>query len=279
MGRLSELQVSSELLDQPVFEGQPRKIFICCTPRSGSYLLCRTMIAAGVGVPHEYFNPIVIRQMAPRLGLGDKFAQLQWLPVGRLDRLGFRRTARAAEAAFLPAYIQILLERRCLAGVFAAKIHFRDFTRVLDNAVGHELLRDATFIFLYRENMLAQAISEHFSQLTGRWGVDDTVSTPPVAKPDFFDTAAIDRALNDLSEQERGWRVFMARHGVSPLSISYEKLCEDPFAFVVAVARRVGLDPAALKQGYSETAPSPEADSALPRKADVQRHFLAHVNL
>ena len=67
--RYTEAQVTSELLDQPEFTGEPAKIFICSTPRSGSYMLCRYMINAGLGVPHEYFNPVIMREIAPRLGL------------------------------------------------------------------------------------------------------------------------------------------------------------------------------------------------------------------
>ena len=275
MNRLTELQMSSELLDQPSFDGKRKKLFICSTPRSGSYLLCRTMIAAGLGVPHEYFNPVVIHQMAPRLGLADSVGPLQWLPRGRLDRFGLRKAVRAAEADFLPNYIRVVLERRCQGGVFAAKIHFRDFARVLDNPIGDKLLRDSVFIYLFRENMLAQAISEHFGQLTGRWGLDHAVTTTPAANPDFFDAAAIDRALIDLSEQERGWRLFLARRGVSPMSVSYEKLCEDPFAFVVAVARRLGIDPETLAQGYSEPKSPPDSDPTIPDKTAVARHYLA----
>ena len=54
--RYTEQQVTNELLDQPALSGKPRKLFICCTPRSGSYLLCRYMINAGLGVPHSRFQ-------------------------------------------------------------------------------------------------------------------------------------------------------------------------------------------------------------------------------
>src|ERR1700685_4074364 len=112
MIRYTELQVSSELLDQPAFSGEPKKIFICSTPRSGSYLLCRHMINAGLGVPHEYFNPIVMQQMAPRLGLADDIAALTWGPRARKDRLLQRRRGEpAAERAFLEKYLSILLAR------------------------------------------------------------------------------------------------------------------------------------------------------------------------
>jgi LPS sulfotransferase NodH len=273
--RYSELQISSELLDQPEYNATPTKLIICSTPRSGSYLLSRYMINAGLGVPHEYFNPVVIHQMAPRLGLGDRAAELNWWTRGRRDRLGLRRKERAAESEFLGDYLSILMARRCQGGVFAAKIHFRDFRRVLDNPLGYALLDGAVFVHLYREDLLQQAVSEHFSQLTGRWGIDDTVTTPPAEKPDFFDTAAIDRALVDISEQDRGWRVLIARHGAVPMSMSYERLCLDPFAFVEAIAHRLGVDPASLRRGYGESASSAEPTPGLPSKSEMARRYLS----
>ena len=276
--RYTELQISSELLDQPEFAGQPKKILICSTPRSGSYLLCRYMINAGLGVPHEYFNPIVMLQMAPRLGLESDIRGLTWWPDSWKDRLLFRRRrGRAAELAFLGKYLGFLMARRCQGGVFAAKVHFRDFRRTLDNSVGDALLENTLFIQLYREDILKQAVSEHFGQLTGRWGIDDTVTTTPVANPNFFDPATVDRTVNDLADQDRGWRVFFARRGVVPMLISYERLCDDPFSFLEAIARRLGIDPSKLRRGYSETAPSPLSDPTLPSKDDVARHYLAAI--
>jgi LPS sulfotransferase NodH len=271
----SELQISSEILDQPEFREAPRKVIICSTPRSGSYLLCRYMINAGLGVPHEYFNPIVIGQIAPRLGFDDSINALRWMPRGRKDLLSLRRSERAAELDFLGKYLKVLIPRRCQGGVFAAKVHYRDFRRVLDNPAGYDLLNGALFVHLYREDVLRQAVSEHFSQLTGRWGIDDTVTTTPAEKPDFFDVEAIDGILDDFSEQDRNWRLFMARNGVVPMSIAYEKLCEDPFGFVCAIAGRLGIDAGSLTQGYSETAPVSQADRALPSKSEVARHYLA----
>jgi trehalose 2-sulfotransferase len=274
--RYTELQISSELLDQPEFAGQPKKIFICSTPRSGSYFLCRQMIHAGLGVPHEYFNPFVMRQMVPRLGLESDLRGLTWLPYGWKDRLLLRRRrGRQAELAFLNKYLKFLLARRCQGGVFAAKVHFRDFRRTLTNPVGDALLENTLFIQLYREDILQQAVSEHFGQLTGRWGIDDSVTTPPAANPNFFDPAAVDRAVNDLADQDRGWRVLFARRGVVPVLISYERLCEDPFSFLEAIARRVGIDPLTLRRGYSETTPPAGSDPVLPSKNDVARHYLA----
>ena len=236
------------------------------------------MINAGLGIPHEYFNPIVMRQMAPRLGLESDIRGLTWSPHGWKDRLLFhRRRGRAAEQAFLRKYLRFLLASRCQGGVFATKVHFRDFRRTLNNSVGDALLENTLFIQLYREDILKQAVSEHFGQLTGRWGIDDSVTTTPAANPNFFDPEAVDRALNDLADQDRGWRVFFARLGVVPVTISYERLCEDPFSFLEAIARRIGIDPFKLRRDYSETVPPSVSDPALPSKDEVARHYLTAI--
>jgi LPS sulfotransferase NodH len=145
----------------------------------------------------------------------------------------------------------------------------------LDNPIGDELLEDTLFIRLYREDILTQAVSEHFGQLTGRWGIDDSVTTTPAANPNFLDAGAIDRALNDIADQDRNWRVFFARRGIVPVSISYERLCEDPFSFLETIARCLGIDPHTLRRGYSETAPRRIGDAAVPSKGAVAHHYVA----
>jgi hypothetical protein len=59
--------------------------------------------------------------------------------------------------------------------------------------------------------------------------------------------------------------------------ISYERLCEDPFSFLEAIARRLGIDPSKLRRGYSETVPPPVSDPTLPSKDEVARHYLAAI--
>src|SRR5437762_7245873 len=127
--RYTEAQITSELLDQPQFSGEPRKIFICSTPRSGSYMLCRYMINAGLGVPHEYFNPVIMRDIAPRLGLKKDIKHLKWRARGLRDRLPFVTMERLAEIKFLSKYLKSLIPRRCQYGIFAAKIHFDPSTK------------------------------------------------------------------------------------------------------------------------------------------------------
>ncbi len=275
--RYTEAQMTSDLLDQPEFTGEPTKIFICSTPRSGSYMLCRYMINAGLGVPHEYFNPVIMRSVAPRLGLGRAVEGLKWRRRTLRDRLPFRKADRDAEMDFLGKYVTALIPRRCQGGVFAAKIHFDDYITILDNPVGWKLLDRGLFIYLFREDLLQQAVSRSFAYVTGRWGIDDTVSTAPAAS-EVLDVAGIDRQLETLADEDRGWRVFLARNGLCPMSISYERLCEDPSGFVARIARRLGIDPRTLRQGYNEAAtPSREDDPALPSKGEIARRYLDSV--
>ncbi len=276
--RYTEAQITSELLDQPEFAGQPIKVFICSTPRSGSYMLCRFMINAGLGVPHEYFNPVIMREIAPRLGFGREVAGLKWQCRSLRDRLPFGKADRAAEVDFLAKYVNALIPRRCQGGVFAAKIHFDQYTRVLDNPVGQRLLDGGLFIHIFREDLLRQAVSRNFAYITGRWGIDDTVTTAPSARLDLLDVAGIDRELKTLAAEDSGWRLFLARNGLFPMSISYEQLCKDPTGFVTAVAERIGIDPRTLPQGYSEPVSTSEVDDpSLPSKSEVIKRYLASV--
>lgn len=274
MERLTESQVSSALFDQPRFDGGPAKIFICSTPRSGSYLLSRFMIHAGLGVPHEYFNPILMREIGARLGLGSMVGELQWRPRHPFDAFPPRKWARQAEIRFLDAYARELMPIRCHRGIFAAKIHFDHYLKVLDNEVGHALLDGSLFIHLYRENLLNQAVSTRFSDLTGRWGVDDTVTTVPDPNPDFFSRPALDALINGLAEDDKGWRIFFAQNGIKPLSISYENLCQDVPSVTWEIGRRIGLDPDELRTDYREGGPPPETDQSLPPKKQVAEHYV-----
>ena len=272
--RYTEQQVTSELLDQPAFSGKPRKLFICSTPRSGSYMLCRYMINAGLGVPHEYFNPINMRTITPRLGLGAAIQGLQWRRRTLRDRLPIVTPARAVEMRFVEQYIAALVPRRCQLGVFAAKIHFDQYTKVLDNPVGRKLLRGGLFVHLYREDLLKQAISLNFARATGRWGIDDTVVTPPVTTLDFFDTSALDGTVKELARDDLEWRIILARSGNPVVSVSYERICQDPFGFVVELAGRLGIDPGLLRHGYSEAREPVRRDPALPNRTEVARNYL-----
>jgi LPS sulfotransferase NodH len=144
----------------------------------------------------------------------------------------------------------------------------------LDNPVGWKLLTGWVFVHLYREDLLSQAISTNFARATGRWGIDDAVTTSPAADLDLSDPSALDRTVEELAVEDLGWRVLLARNGISAVSVSYEQICRDPLGCVAILAHRLGIDPSLLRQGYSETREAIRSDPALPHKGEIVRNYL-----
>jgi Stf0 sulfotransferase len=121
--------------DQPSSQPADRTLIICSAPRTGSYELCRYLLAAGIGVPHEYFNPNYARR------LGERWA----FPKSPLETSELKR------------YIEILRRRRAQAGVFATKLQFPHFNRTLrGNRHGRQLFEGATVVHLFRPDAVAQ---------------------------------------------------------------------------------------------------------------------------
>jgi hypothetical protein len=56
--------------DVAVTERANKTLIICSAPRTGSYELCRFLLAAGLGIPFEYMHPQFASQIAPREVLG-----------------------------------------------------------------------------------------------------------------------------------------------------------------------------------------------------------------
>src|SRR5260221_6183270 len=164
--RYTELQLSSEAFDRPRCPIEA-KLFICSTGRTGSWLLCRALIHHGIGVPHEYFNAKHFPAIAGRCGIEGLADDQHW---------GSDSQARRS-------YIAAVQERRTVNGIFAAKIHWSQFVTYLSNREGAELLSGGHFIYLYPEDLLAQALSFPVPRENRRWGLDARALTPPSATP------------------------------------------------------------------------------------------------
>jgi LPS sulfotransferase NodH len=233
------------------------KVFLCTSQRTGSFFLCRAMMHHGIGIPHGYFNNLHITSIGRRLGLA---------PPG--DGL-----AIGADASFRRAYIQEVLRRRTVNGVFAAKIQWGQYAQLLDNPAGEELLHGGHLIYLYREDLLAQAISVHIAMETGMWGLDGRVTSTVPESPRFFDEQLILDRLKRLADNETNWRLFFARSGITPLMISYEQLVTDTPAsmrrIVAAFALRLPKVP-----DYAEVRLSVPHAPGTPSAADIWDWFV-----
>ncbi len=167
---LNSVELNSDRFDHPP-NPLAAKVFLCTSQRTGSFFLCRAMMHHGIGVPHGYFNNRHIASIARRVGI-----------TALADGL-----AAGAEASLRRVYIEEIVSRRTVNGVFAAKIQWGQYAQLLDNPEGDELLQGGCFIHLYREDLLAQAISTHVAMETGMWGLDGRATSIVPESPRFFD--------------------------------------------------------------------------------------------
>jgi trehalose 2-sulfotransferase len=231
---LSETALDSEAFDQPPPSAPPVRFFILAQRRSGSYMLCRALIRAGLGVPHEYFLKDHMKALAARWSVAA----------------GPRRGPASAD------YLKALVQRRSRGGFFGAKIQYWQYERTLASPDGDRLLQGARFIYLYREDLMRQAISFRHAEITGRWGSDGRVTTRRLQHADPLDVKAIDRKLNLLIHDEVGWRSFIARRGLKPLRVSYEELCADFTGVMARIADHLG----APRSAVESVAPEPNSE-------------------
>ncbi|CAG0992631.1 hypothetical protein BURK1_02353 [Burkholderiales bacterium] len=225
--------------DQPRRPAPPdRRVAICTTPRSGSYLLCRQMIHAGLGLPAEYFRDWSIRPLAARWG---------------------------AAAGDDDAYIDELEARRTSAnGVFAAKVqwhHLKAHPRVRERL----LARADLVVFLYRRDVVAQAVSWQVSLATGFWSFD---ATPGPKAPDAsLDDPGLTLGLaNELARQNRAWQELLRTLGRKVLAVPYESYVTGQSELLSRIAADL-----ALPDGAWTLPPSEPRDGRLPDDVEAAR--------
>lgn len=192
---------------------------VCATQRSGSNYLCELLASTGeLGRPLDYFNPVGRRAK----GWAD-------YPDDRAAQLDLIRSHGATAN-----------------GVYGFKV-FAEHLDSLDAVRWTEALPSLRWVYLRRDDLLAQAISLVIAEQTGRWR-----TTMPAGAAPVYDAHAIRRALTDIALADARWRTFFAERGVQPLELTYETLGTAPEAAVRAVAALAGvtepvqLDPSRL---------------------------------
>jgi hypothetical protein len=80
----------------PVRRDASRAYAICTTPRSGSWLLCRQLVNADLGVPSEYFNVTHSMPLCARWGLDPRDTRAYAVDCGAGAR---RRTASGGRSS------------------------------------------------------------------------------------------------------------------------------------------------------------------------------------
>jgi len=214
------------------------------------------MIHAGIGIPHEYFNRMNAGIIGTRCGLGT-------ITSDDLETDGAKRRA----------YIAALLRHRTVNGIFATKIQRGQFRQYFSNYKLAYLFKGAHLIYIYREDLVAQAVSLHMSLLTGRWGVDDVVTTRPQVNPNFFDNRLIAEVMAELAIQDREWRLFFAENGTQPLFFSYEGIKGDLSGALRRIVTSFGLNVPSENCNYTEPPVTEYRRPEEPSKLEVRSRF------
>ena len=238
--KVSEFELDDARYDQPPLAAErPRRSYVICTiPRSGSWLLCRQLYNAGIGVPSEYFKPEHIAALSVRWG---------------------------ADPRDVRAYLHVLQAHRTTPnGAWGTKLMWNELKRHRAT-VKIELMSRALPIFLVRGDTTSQAASMLVSWITGIWGFGTTPTTSPRADLDW-DPRKLP-PIEDAIRREYGmWREFFASRRVTPFVVNYEAFVADQPGTVARFAQALGF-----ADGEFRLPPPEPRENAFPADIEARR--------
>jgi len=207
--------------DVEIGERANKTVIICSAPRTGSYELCRFLLAAGLGIPFEYMHPQFASQLGPR-----------WeLPADPL------------RAENIGPYIEALRLRRAQNGVFAVNLQYWHFSGFLMNNPGNALFTDAFVVYLFRPDLAAQLTSWRVAMATGVWDYSGRRTSDPRPYPPSPDerAAQFEKDLKFISGEDAGFRELFALAGIAPYYLAMEELFRAPREVVGRIAAALGV--------------------------------------
>jgi trehalose 2-sulfotransferase len=190
-------------------------LWVAMTPRSGSTWLTRLLIQTrALGRPWEH--------LAPDASLFERLPAQDWR--GYLDAIG-RGSATDN-------------------GVAGVKANLFQVVPLLSRGLLDDPSRRNVWVYLTREDLVAQAISLHRAFATGEWqpGAARTLEGPAGAAAPVYDAARITAYVSWLVRMMGAWERVFAALGAQPLRLTYEGLEADPRGTVAAIARHLGVE-------------------------------------
>ena len=201
--------------------GVERTFFICSTPRTGSMMLADLLADTGLaGRADEFFGEPFRQQVVPGLTRGG------------FDDYLVGCTAKTQRGTFgvklhwdqVEVFLHLLRLRRGLGGMS-------------DAHVIEAVFPSPRYVFLTREDTVAQAVSWWKAIGSGKWVDEDS----RVAEPEF-DADGIAGRVRRIGQHNDAWRGWFEANGVEPLRVTYEELAADPAAGARRVLEFVGVD-------------------------------------
>jgi trehalose 2-sulfotransferase len=188
--------------------------FVASSYRCGSQYLCWRLWQTGLlGAPSEVLAPTnELRIFMNRFKTSS--------PAEYIAKLVARRTSRN--------------------GVFGMKAHFHHFEAFLkDYPALLEVLAPMTYIYISREDRIAQAVSMAKALQTGRWTSRmEGASNAPLQ----YDREMIANCLEDIMQQDVNWRRWFESHNVTPFEVTYNQVATDAAGVVRGVVELLGVE-------------------------------------
>jgi LPS sulfotransferase NodH len=184
--------------------------FVCGTPRAGTNLLTGLLKSTGIaGRPEEYFW----RDDMP-------FWSQRWKTSTFAEYVAAAIRAGATPngvfgAKLMWGYMDDFLGRLCaLPGPSEAS----------DRVLVERFFGSCVFIWLWRDDLVAQAVSWAKAIQTGVWY--DHLGDRPLG-PTEFDFDQIESLAHEAADHNRAWGLWFAENQIEPLAIRYEDLASD----------------------------------------------------
>jgi LPS sulfotransferase NodH len=133
--------------------------------------------------------------------------------------------------------LRALKDGRSPSGIYAVKLFASQFSQVAKTVDLPASLPGLHYVRLTRRDLLGQAISWTRARQTGRFRSTEAALNSP-----RYDGAAIAEALEKIMLENLAWDIWLARNGLSFLSLTYEELLANPRASLVKVAHLVDAE-------------------------------------
>ncbi|MCE8018920.1 hypothetical protein HOP51_02130 [Halomonas sp. MCCC 1A11036] len=210
---------------------ESKNYFICSTQRSGSSYLCHLLRATNVlGRPGEIFGKAkAISNIERKIGISSENYEL------------FAK--------------EVFRHWRSSNGVSGVKVHYHQFEELVSKVRLGKIFPNIKFIFIDRDDVVAQAVSLYKARVSGKWSSDHNAIREAV-----YSYKEIKSCLDILVSEKNKWKAFFSVCGINPLRISYEEL-------EVAPERKVSLICSYLNVDVKEFS----AENALEVKIKKQR--------
>jgi trehalose 2-sulfotransferase len=206
--------VIDERLDLNHFGTLRKSYIVASSYRSGSQYLCWRLWQTGLlGAPSEVLNPTSeLRVLMNRFKASS--------PADYIAKLIARRTSRN--------------------GVFGMKAHFHHFEAYQKEYPELlEVLAPTTYIYISRQDRIAQAVSMAKALQTDAWTSRMEEGPKPVM---VYDREMIAHCLVDIEQQDVTWRRWFETHNVAPFQVTYDDLTANAAGVVRSIVEYLGVE-------------------------------------